>query len=206
MLGLHHLSMFLIASTMIIVVPGPATVFVVELACFSRTRAIEAILGIVTGDIMLMLLSALGVAALLTHWPNLSTAVKCGGTLYLGYLGLSLIFKAGAESHSLAAAKSRADYRHGCLITLTNPKPILFFAAFFPLFVDSRAGVQMMSYGVLGGTFELINVIYFSLVCLLVGLMQRSVRLTFVTRGRLRRLSGAVLCLCAVLIGATLFK
>jgi threonine/homoserine/homoserine lactone efflux protein len=192
---------FLLASALVIVLPGPATLFVAGRAHASTRAAVAAVAGIVAGDVVLIALSGLGVAALVARWPNLLDAIRIIGALYVAWLGVGLL-RAPAAPATAAQRAHTGDALRGLLLTLSNPKPILFFAAFFPLFLDPAAASAMQGYYRLGAWFELLNLAWFALLVLAVRRLRRSDALAALPRGLVHRLAGCGLLLCAALVWA----
>jgi len=204
MLGIHDLWSFLLAASLVIIVPGPATLFVVSAARHSVRRGTRAIAGIIAGDLVLITLSGLGFAALVARWPAVLSAIKIAGALYLAYLGISLL-----RSHPVVRAPADADpgaradpppvpassheLRRGLAITLTNPKPLLFFGAFFAMFIAPAATSRIVSFYALGAMFELINLTYFATILWLVARLRATAGFEQWAAGRFNRMCGAIL-------------
>ncbi|HEX5687034.1 MAG TPA: LysE family transporter [Ideonella sp.] len=201
--GLHSLGAFVSAAALVVLVPGPATLLVAGQAHRSGWRAARATAGVVAGDLVLITLSGLGFAAVMQQWPALGQALTVAGALYVAWLGLGLLRSAPASSGACAADTPRAGFLQGLMLTLTNPKPVLFFGAFFPLFIDRAGGRWMTSFYALGAIFEVINLVYFGVLILLVTRLRRVAALGGVPRGRIHQLSGVGLLLCAVAMLAT---
>lgn len=173
MLDIANVWSFLLAATLVIVVPGPATFYVIGKTHQSPWLASQATLGIVAGDVVLISVSGFGFASLVARWPLLLLAVKVIGAIYLLYLGWNLAQSSRQQLHRLSPHKDKPahfgeDFLKGLLITLTNPKPILFFAAFFPLFIKTGATAVTQKFYALGVIFELLNLCYFSTMILIV--------------------------------------
>lgn len=192
-----HLEAFLLAATLVIIVPGPATLYVAGRAQHSPGTALRAVAGIVCGDLALIALSGLGFAALLASWPVLVTAIKVVGALYLIYLGWEML--RGDGRVAAKADDGRAGFGRGLLLTLTNPKPILFFAAFFPLFIDPRAGGGAQGFYWLGLWFEAINLAYFATVIFVASRLGRFAGFS----SRFGQLGGCALLGCGVFVLAS---
>jgi len=130
-------AMFLLALT-----PGPG-VFVTVAGTLSRGLGYAAfvIAGIVAGDLLFLLFAVFGLAAVAEHLHWLFVAVKYAGALYLVYLGLKLWReKPAAPPRGAFAEKARrSGFLTGLFVTLANPKVILFYLGFLPLFVDLSA-------------------------------------------------------------------
>ena len=127
-------AMFLLAIT-----PGPGVFATVARALASGfAQAAVLVLGIVIGDLVFLFLAIYGLAAVAGLLGGLFTLVKLGGAGYLIWLGVQLWrSKATATSPTAAAATSWAsNLTSGLLITLGNPKVILFYLGFVPAFVN----------------------------------------------------------------------
>lgn len=128
----------LVAATMVfLMLPGPGTFCI--LTCAAQrgiSGGYAALLGVMLGDSALMLLASLGVAALLKANPLWFHALQYAGAAYLCWLGLRLLLARGGGSGAIVPFNQQADLRRGFLVTLLNPKAIVFYMAFFPLFID----------------------------------------------------------------------
>ncbi len=199
---LENLLPFLAASALVIAIPGPATFLVVGQAHRSSWRAALATLGIVHGDVILITLSGIGFATVISQWPALLSIIKVAGAAYVAYLGITLILAPGGPS-SKPADRAAGTFATGILITVTNPKPILFFAAFFPLFVAADAQSQIGSFFVLGALFEALNLAYFAAIIIAVAYLKKIRVFERLADGMLKRVAGWGLLFCAALILAT---
>jgi len=206
MLGIQHVVSFLLAATAVIVIPGPATLFVASAARHSARRAAQAAAGIIAGDIVLITLSGLGFAALVARWPVLLSAIKLVGAAYLAYLGVGLVRTRPADADATADEPAHAGARalwKGLAITLTNPKPLMFFGAFFAMFVAPDAPSRIASFYVLGALFELLNVAYFALVIAAIVRLRATAGFARFAAGRFNKLCGALLLGYGVVVGAS---
>ena len=95
-----------------------------------------ATLGVIVGDQVLLWLAVAGVAALLAAYPVAFKAVQYAGAAYLAWIGLRLLLSRGDGSASPVRIEPRDYARQAFFITLLNPKAIVFYMAFFPLFID----------------------------------------------------------------------
>ena len=128
--------LFVAATIVIAATPGPNMLFVMTSSLrFGFRRSLAAMAGCLTGIVSMMALSAAGLGALLQTAPRAFAALRLIGAAYLAYLGARMWF---AENKSDAAApRPKGDlYRQGLLVALSNPKAILFAAAFLPQFLD----------------------------------------------------------------------
>ena len=137
--GISDVWQLVVATLVFLMLPGPGTFCV--LSCTARNGlrgGFASVAGLMLADGMLMLLAAAGVAALLQANPLAFRAMQYVGAAYLGWLGLKLLF-ARDEASGVVPFSSAADFRRGFLVTVINPKAIVFYMAFFPLFIDPAA-------------------------------------------------------------------
>ncbi len=148
MTGISDLASLLVATLIFLAIPGPGTIKL--LASVAEVRGgiragFWATLGLMSGDIVWMVLALSGVAALAAAYPGVFTALRYVGAAYLAWIGIGLIRDARssampAEAHALQAGTRGALqwWREACWVTLSNPKAIGFYVAFFPLFIDPK--------------------------------------------------------------------
>lgn len=204
MLGIANIPAFLAAATLIVIAPGPASFYVASRAQLSIGLAALAVLGIVAGDIVLISLSGLGFSAIVSQWPVALTAIKIAGGLYVAWLGLSMLRAPPPMDDASKAPVSRSALK-GFLITLGNPKAILFFGAFFPMFIDPATGHWMVSFYALGALFQMVNLLYFAALILAVSQLRRSGLFRRWPAARTNVICGTGLLLCAVFVLASAF-
>jgi threonine/homoserine/homoserine lactone efflux protein len=146
--------------------PGPNMLFVMTVSAREGLRAaVVAMAGCMTALLAMMSLSAAGLGALLQSFPAVFDALRLAGAAYLAYLGVkcwrSPVHDAaqppGAPTRAVAGAARAAVYRQGFLVAASNPKAILFAAAFFPQFLDPTQA-QLPQFAVLLATFAVIEV------------------------------------------------
>jgi threonine/homoserine/homoserine lactone efflux protein len=136
---LSSLTMFVIAASVLLIIPGPAVLYIVTRSIDQgRMAGIVSVLGIATGTLFHIAAAAFGLSALLMSSVLAFNVVKYAGAAYLIYLGVrKLIVKEEMQQQSAKAHKklSRIFYE-GIIVNLLNPKTALFFFAFLPQFVD----------------------------------------------------------------------
>lgn len=177
MLGTTNLPTYLAGLALIILLPGPNSLYVVSVAARRGPRtAYRAAAGVVCGDTVLMTLSAGGVASLLKASPMAFDAVKFAGAGYLTWLAAGMMRGArrmwrerAARGAGVAGAQDPAEpaerpFRRALVVSLVNPKAILFFIAFFVQFVDPDYGRPALSFLVLGGWAQLFSLTYLSVL------------------------------------------
>jgi leucine efflux protein len=145
---------FIPASVAVILAPGPGSLFVARSAAAGGLRAARsAMLGILTGDILLISLSFLGVSALFAAYPSLFRTLRLAGASYLIFLGLRLTLTSPKKDEQAGAGESNGTFKKGMTITLSNPKAIFFFMAFFPLFLPPGGEGFLSSYAIMTTLF-----------------------------------------------------
>jgi leucine efflux protein len=206
MTGIDNLASFLLASVLLVVIPGPATLLVAATARRSRRQAAYAAAGIIAGDLVLITLSGLGFAALVAQWPIVLSVIKATGAVYLAYLGIELLRArpgdaAPPPSHAVEASAPAArlgTLLRGLLVTLTNPKPLVFFSAFLPTFLAADTPSRIAGFYLLGACFEALNSLYFAAVIVAVARLRAATTVARIAAGRVQQVCGAGLVLCAV--------
>ena len=172
MLSLETILLFITASTLLALAPGPDNLFVLAESMRRGTKAgIMVTLGLMTGLIVHTTAVALGVAAIFQTSQLAFDLLKYIGAAYLLYLAV-LSFRATGKSR-LAEVKEELGslqlYRRGILMNVTNPKVSIFFLAFLPQFTDPSRGSVTLQIFLLGFLFFLSALTVFSLISLLAG-------------------------------------
>lgn len=132
---------FVVASTVLLLIPGPTVLLVLSYALSQGKKvAVATAAGVALGDFIAMTASLLGLGALVLTSATLFTALKWVGAVYLIYLGVKLFRGApDAKLGSLAekaTLSARGIFTHAAAVTALNPKSIVFFIAFVPEFID----------------------------------------------------------------------
>ena len=150
------LGVFLAATLVVNLTPGPSVLYVSSIAAARGRRAgIVSALGLMLGLSCHVVASALGLSILLQESATAFATVKWIGAIYLIVLGLKTLFssESRARAHRSVRDTTRGLFVRGLFVDLLNPKVALFFLAFLPQFVDARAGVAFEQTLVLGSVF-----------------------------------------------------
>ena len=136
---------FTMASTILLIIPGPTILTVISYSVSHGYRAnVPLIIAVALGDSTALALSLLGLGALLAESAFWFQVVKWAGGLYLLYLGVKLL-RAGIKPTEFqqdnVTASSWKLFINTYLVTALNPKGIIFFVAFLPLFIDTRTNI-----------------------------------------------------------------
>lgn len=181
MLGVTDLPTYLVGLLLIILLPGPNSLYVLSVAArLGKRTGYRAAGGVMVGDAVLMALAAGGVASLLKASPVAFAVVKYAGAFYLAWLAFGLIggaistwrsrktlperADAAVEAERLSAGKVENPFRRALVISLLNPKAILFFVSFFVQFVDPLYAHPALSFLVLGAWAQLFSITYLSVL------------------------------------------
>ena len=178
MLGVTDLPTYLAGLLLIVLLPGPNSLYVLSVAARRGVRTgYRAAAGVWTGDAVLMTLSALGAASLLQTTPLLFAVVKYAGAGYLTWLAIGMLRAAASlwrERHRRTAELAEAaetpgvgattenPYRRALVVSLINPKAILFLISFFVQFVDPGYAYPALSFLLLGTLLQLASFLYLS--------------------------------------------
>jgi threonine/homoserine/homoserine lactone efflux protein len=153
---------FVVASVVLIALPGPSVLFAIGRALsVGRARALAAVVGNALGVWLQVLVVAVGLGELISRSAVVFASVKFAGAIYLVYLGVSAIRHRGAAWAALDGGRpARGGLRSladGVVVGATNPKTVVFFVAFLPQFVDPTHGVALQIAG-LGALFAALAV------------------------------------------------
>jgi leucine efflux protein len=166
LLGISDVWQLVVATMVFLMLPGPGTFCV--LTCTARNGirgGFAAVAGLMLADGMLMFLAAVGVAALLKANPLAFKAMQYLGAAYLAWLGLRLLLSKDIGS-SVVPFSHAADFRRGFLVTSINPKAIVFYMAFFPLFINPAAHRGSLTFIVMAAIIATCTLFYCSLLIL----------------------------------------
>ena len=143
--SLHSLVIFTLAAAAMNISPGPSNLYVMSRSLAQGARAgLVAALGLATGSLFHVTVTALGLSVVLRYSPALYAVVKLVGAAYLIFLGLRLLLSKGATFTAAASGNRRPHgriFRESILVEMLNPKTALFFLAFLPQFADPGAGL-----------------------------------------------------------------
>ena len=176
MLGIADFGAFCATILLFLALPGPGTFALLTSTGKGGFRAgAAATLGVILGDQVLLWLAVAGVAALLAAHPTVFKLVQYAGGAYLAWIGLKLIF-AKAGSAPPLRIEPRHYIRQAFFITLLNPKAIVFYMAFFPLFIDPVAHRGAVTFGAMALTIAVITAAYCLLLCAFASAVSAQVR------------------------------
>ena len=158
--GVADYGAFVIAIIVFLAIPGPG-----NLALITSTGkggimgGLGATMGVIAGDQCLLWAAVAGVSALMAAYPAAFHLVQWVGAAYLAWLGLKML-RAKPGDAPILQMKAGHYFRQTLLITLLNPKAIVFYMAFFPLFVDPARHQGLTTFGVMAATIAALTFLY----------------------------------------------
>ncbi|GAA0549161.1 LysE family translocator [Chitinophaga japonensis] len=173
MFDLHTLLAFIGASLLLLVIPGPAVLYIIaKSAEQGRKAGMASVAGIETGTLVHVCASAIGISALLLASATAFAVLKYAGAFYLIWMGLKKVCT--RQPVPLAAQERkqpslRAIFWQGAIVNILNPKTALFFFAFLPQFVNPARGAVTLQLAVLGVIFVMLATITDSVFALAAG-------------------------------------
>lgn len=174
--GVTDLWTYVVGALGIILLPGPNSLFVLSVATVRGVKAgYQGAMGVFVGDTILLLLTALGAAGLLRTYPALFMVVKYAGAAYLTWVGVNLVIAAIRKwrSHqpmhaaadgavAEASANLQQPFKRALVISLLNPKAILFLLSFFVQFIDPAYETPAVPFLILSAIIMVFSAVYLS--------------------------------------------
>jgi threonine/homoserine/homoserine lactone efflux protein len=164
--------LFVVAALALLLVPGPAVVYIVARSIHEGRRAgLASVVGIHVGTLVHIAAATLGLSAVIASSAVAFTAVKVAGAIYLVALGLWTLFSRHAEPDVALGGEQnlRRAFAQGIVVNVLNPKTALFFLAFLPQFVDPNAARPALQIAFLGSLFALLGLVTDSIWALAAG-------------------------------------
>ena len=174
--GVVNYLTYVLGAMLIILLPGPNSLYVLSLAAKQGKRSgWAAVAGVFIGDSLLILATAMGAITILTAYPAIFMIIKYAGAAYLIYIGVNLIGGAiktwrqiDDESiqnvKQLAKDSSRKAFQKALLVSVLNPKAILFLLSFFLQFVDPEYPEPVLPFFILAITLQLFSLLYLAML------------------------------------------
>lgn len=193
MFGIADYGAFVIAIVIFLAIPGPGNLALITSTGKGGIRGgLAATLGVIAGDQVLMWLAVAGVAALLAATPAAFSAVQWVGAAYLAWLGWKMLTAQPGDAPVLDI-RPRQYFQQAAAITLLNPKAIVFYMAFFPLFVDPARHQGLATFGAMALTIAALTFLYGLVVVLLTHHLAERLRASPRITRTLEKLAGVFL-------------
>jgi leucine efflux protein len=203
MFGIADFGAFCAAVILFLALPGPGNFALLSATGQGGLRGgAAATLGVILGDQVLMWCAVAGVAAVMTAQPALFDLVRWAGAVYLAWIGFRLLRSKGDGSASPVRLSPGHYLRQAFLITLLNPKAIVFYMAFFPLFIDPATHRGIPTFLAMAVTIAVLTAAYGLGLCLLAERIAERLRRNHRATVWLERLAG----LCLIAFGLRMVK
>ena len=158
--GISDYGAFVAAIVLFLAIPGPGNLaLITSTSKGGLAGGLMATLGVIAGDQVLMWLAVAGVAAVLATYPAAFAAIQWLGAAYLAWLGWKMLTAKPGDAPVLNI-RPRQYFQQALAITLLNPKAIVFYMAFFPLFVDPQTHLGWISFGMMAATIAALTFLY----------------------------------------------
>ena len=158
--GIADYTSFAVAVIVFLLIPGPG-----NLALITSTSkggiagGLGATFGVIAGDQVLLWAAVAGVSAVMAAYPTAFHIVQWAGAVYLAWLGIKMLMAQPGDAPILHI-KPRHYFRQALFITLLNPKAIVFYMAFFPLFVEPKTHQGLTTFAVMALTIATLTFLY----------------------------------------------
>ena len=158
--GVADYGAFVVAIIVFLLIPGPGNLaLITSTSKGGMAGGLGATLGVIAGDQVLLWAAVAGVSAVLATYPTAFHIVQWAGAVYLAWLGIKMLVAKVGDAPILKI-RPRHYFQQALVITLLNPKAIVFYMAFFPLFVDPAQHQGLKTFAVMSLTIAVITFIY----------------------------------------------
>jgi len=193
MFGIADYGAFVAAIVLFLAIPGPGNLALITSTSKGGIRGgLAATFGVIAGDQVLMWAAVAGVATLLATYPAAFSAVQWLGAAYLAWLGFRML-TAKPGGAPVLNIRPRQYFQQAFTITLLNPKAIVFYMAFFPLFVDPARHQGLVTFGAMAVTVAVLTFLYGLTAVLLTHFLAARMRANPVIGRALEKLAGIFL-------------
>jgi threonine/homoserine/homoserine lactone efflux protein len=193
MFGIADYGAFVVAIVVFLAIPGPGNLALVTATAKGGVRGgMAATLGVMAGDQVLLWSAVAGVAAVLVASPSVFSAVQWVGAAYLAGLGFSL-WKVKIGDGPVLNMTPHHYFRQALFITVLNPKAIVFYMAFFPLFVTPAIHQGWLTFAVMAATIAALTLAYGLVAVLLAYFLAARVRANPLIGLMLNKIAGLLL-------------
>ena len=193
MFGISDYGAFVVAIIVFLAIPGPGNLALLTATAKGGVRAgMAATMGVIAGDQALLWMAVAGVATLLITYPAAFALVQWLGAAYLAWLGFKLVSAKPGDAPVLEL-KPHHYLRQAFVITVFNPKAIVFYMAFFPLFVDPAVHQGLLTFAFMAITIAALTFCYGLVVVLLAHFLAERIRASDRATSALNKTAGVLL-------------
>jgi len=160
MFGIADYGAFVLAVIVFLAIPGPGNLALLGATAHGGVRSgMAATLGVIAGDQTLLWLAVSGLSALLAAYPAAFKTIQWAGAIYLVWLGAKLL-RSRLDDAPALELKTEHFFKQAFFITVLNPKAIVFYMAFFPLFVNPAEHQGLITFAVMAATIAALTLAY----------------------------------------------
>jgi leucine efflux protein len=193
MFGISDFGAYSVAFVLLLFLPGPGNLALINSTSKGGlTGGLAAALGLLLGDQVLLWLTVGGLAALLQARPSVFLVLQWAGAAYLAWLGYKMLAASPSEGPGIHITPGH-HLRETLLITLLNPKAIMFYLAFFPQFIDPVSHQGWITFAAMALTIAALGFVYCMGVVLVTHFMAERIRANPNVSGWLQKLAGVCL-------------
>ena len=191
--GVADYGAFVAAIIVFLLIPGPGNLALITSTSKGGVAGgLGATFGVIAGDQVLLWAAVAGVSAVMTAYPAAFRAVQWMGAVYLTWLGVKMLI-AKAGDAPILQIRPHHYFRQALVITLLNPKAIVFYMAFFPLFIDPAQHQGITTFGVMAATIASLTFLYGLAAVLLTYFLAERIRASPHISGFLQKAAGVFL-------------
>ena len=191
--GIADYASFVIAIIVFLLIPGPGNLaLITSTSKGGLAGGLGATFGVIAGDQVLLWAAVAGLSAVMAAYPGAFQVVQWLGAAYLSWLGLKMLLAKPGDAPILHI-QPRHYARQALVITLLNPKAIVFYMAFFPLFVDPATHQGLKTFGVMAATIAVLTFLYGLVAVLLTCFLAERIRASPKLSATLEKTAGVFL-------------
>ncbi len=191
--GIADFGAFVVTVIVFLAIPGPGNLALVTSTAKGRMAGgLAATLGVIAGDQVLLWAAVAGLSAVLTTSSAAFGLIQWAGAAYLAWLGFRMITAKPGDAPVLEI-RAGQYFRQALFITLLNPKAIVFYMAFFPLFVDPAQHRGLLTFAVMAGTIAGLTFLYGLAATLLTFYLAERLRASPWMKSALEKFAGVLL-------------
>ncbi len=191
--GISEYGAFVTAFILLLIIPGPGNLAIMtSTAKGGVLGGMMATLGVIAGDQVLLWITVAGVASILKAYAGALVIIQWVGAAYLVWLGAKMIMAKPGDKPILNI-KPGQYFKQALVITLFNPKAVVFYLAFFPLFINPQTHLGFITFAVMAATVAILAFIYCFVVVMITHFLAEKIRSNQKVSSFLQKIAGLFL-------------
>lgn len=191
--GISEYGAFVTAFILLLIIPGPGNLAIMtSTAKGGVLGGIMSTLGVIAGDQVLLWITVAGVASILKAYAGALVVIQWVGAAYLVWLGAKMIMAKPGDKPILNIRPGQY-FRQALVITLFNPKAVVFYLAFFPLFINPQTHLGFITFAVMAATVAILAFIYCFVVVIITHFLAEKIRSNQKVSSFLQKIAGLFL-------------